>query len=590
MIKRFSFRKKLFVYFFSVFLIFTLIILIFQFLREKKYRVDQLDNTLENITQVTQNFISHNLIIEKNNLRLLDSLTQIFPQPDVRLTIINSHGSVLYDNSVDNFSLMENHLYRPEIQESLYDNFGTEIRRSATTGQEYYYYSKYFGEYFIRVAVVYNIEVQNFLRAEHIFLLFIAVIFLLTWIVLDFITRKFAESITKLKDFVIKVRKDEDFETDQTFPNDELGVIGHEIIQMYDNLIKTRDSLAQEKGKLFNHLYVLNEGVAFFSKNKTKILTNNHFIQYLNIISNKLSITAEDFFTIPEFDPINEFIDQTISQNKLDLFDTLPSKEISINKSGKYFKIQCILFNDNSFEIIITNITKMEKNRIIKQQMTSNISHELKTPITSIKGYLETILNDPEMEPEQQRRFIERADAQTNRLTDLINDIVILNKIEETGDFFAFTHLNINEIIDEILDDYQSMIIEKSMKIELLLNEDILVHGNRSLVLSVFRNLFENSINYAGKERKITIQIYREDDNFYYFSLSDNGVGIPDEHLTRIFERFYRIDSDRSRKLGGTGLGLAIVKNAVMLHKGEISVKNKVEGGIEFLFSLPKAE
>lgn len=590
MIKRFSFRKKLFVYFFSLFLIFTLIILIFQFLREKQYRVDQLDNTLENITQITHNFLTHNLLLEKDNLCLLDSLTQIFPQPDVRLTIINSHGTVLYDNSVDNFSLMENHLYRPEIQESLYENFGTEIRRSATTGQEYYYYSKYFGEYFIRVAVVYNIEVKNFLRAEHIFLLFIAIIFLLTWIALDFITRKFAESITKLKDFVIKVRKDENFKVDQAFPNDELGIIGHEIIQLYDNLIKTRDSLALEKGKLFNHLYVLNEGVAFFSKNKSKILTNNHFIQYLNIISNKLSISAEDFFTIPEFDPIIEFIDQTITHNKLDLFDTLPSKEISINKSGKYFKIQCIVFNDNSFEIIITNITKLEKNRIIKQQMTSNISHELKTPITSIKGYLETILNDPEMEPEQQKRFIERADAQTNRLTDLINDIVILNKIEETGDFFAFTHLNINEIIDEILDDYQSMIIEKSMKIELLLNEDIIVHGNRSLVLSVFRNLLENSINYAGKESRITIQIYREDDNFYYFSLSDNGVGIPDEHLTRIFERFYRIDSDRSRKLGGTGLGLAIVKNAVILHKGDISVKNKVEGGIEFLFSLPKAK
>lgn len=588
MFKRFSFRKKLFVYFFSVFLVFTLIILVFQFSREKKYRVDQLDNTLENITLLTNNFITHNAILEKKRVFLLDSLTRIFPHPDVRLTLINSHGTVLYDNFVDNYSLMENHLYRPEIQESLYNDFGTIIRRSSTTGQEYYYYSKYFGEYFIRVAMVYNIKVKNLLRAEHIFLLFIAVIFLLTWIALDFITRKFAESITKLKDFVIKVRKDENFEPDQKFPNDELGVIGHEIIQLYDNLIKTKDSLALEKGKLFNHLYVLNEGVAFFSKDKTKILTNNHFIQYLNIISNKLSISAEDFFTIPEFDPIIEFINQSITESKLDLFENLPSKEISINKSGKYFKIQCIIFNDNSFEIIITNITKLEKNKIIKQQMTSNISHELKTPITSIKGYLETIINDPDMEPEQQRRFIERADAQTNRLTDLINDIVILNKIEETGDFFAFTHLIINEIIDEILDDYQSMIAEKRMKVELAFNEDIMVKGNRSLILSVFRNLLENSINYAGKESKITIRIYREDDRFYYFSLSDNGVGIPDEHLTRIFERFYRIDTDRSRKLGGTGLGLAIVKNAIILHKGEISVKNRENGGIEFLFSLPK--
>ncbi|MCK5171310.1 MAG: two-component sensor histidine kinase, partial [Bacteroidales bacterium] len=418
MFKKISFRRRLFVYIFSVFLAFTLIIIVFQFSREKKYRVNQLDNTLKNITQTIHNFISYNSLSENTDFLLLDSLSKILPQPDVRITIINSHGLVLYDNFVDDFTLMENHFYRPEVQESLYKDFGTSIRKSSTTGKEYYYYSRYFGEYFIRVAVVYNIEVKDFLRAEHIFLFFIAIIFLSIWIILDFITRKFAESITKLKDFVIKVRRDEDFDTNQNFPKDELGIIGNEIIQMYYNLIKTKDSLALEKEKLFNHMYVLNEGVAFFSNKKTKILINNHFIQYLNIISNNLSVSAEDFFTIPEFNPIIDFIDKSIKENTLNLFDNLPGKEISINKSGKYFKIQCIIFNDKSFEVIITNITKLEKSRIIKQQMTSNISHELKTPITSIKGYLETIINEPDMEHEQQRRFIERADAQANRLTD----------------------------------------------------------------------------------------------------------------------------------------------------------------------------
>ncbi len=590
MLKKFSFRRKLFVYFFSVFLVFTVIIIVFQFSREKKYRINQLDNTLKNITYTTQKFIAHNSILEHKNFDLLDSLSIILPQTDVRLTLINSHGVVLYDNSGVDFTLMENHFYRPEIQESLYNEFGTSIRRSSTTGEEYYYYSRYFGEYFIRAAVVYNIEIQNFLQAEPIFILFIAGVFLTIWIVLGFITNKLAESITKLKDFVISVRRDESFNANQEFPNDELGIISKEIIQIYDNLVKAKNSLALEKDKLFNHLYVLHEGVAFFSKNKAKVLTNNHFIHYLNIISNKLSVSAEDFFTIPEFKPITDFIDQTFKDNSVDLFDHLPSKDISISKSGKYFKIQCIIFNDRSFEIIITNITKLERNRIIKQQMTSNISHELKTPITSIKGYLETIMNDPEMEPEQKNRFIERADAQANRLTDLINDIVILNKIEETGDFFAFNNININDLIDDILDDYQNMLSLKNMKIELVMNNDIIVNGNQSLILSIIRNLLENSINYAGDNSRIKIEVYREDNNFYYFSLSDNGVGIPEEHLSRIFERFYRIDSDRSRKLGGTGLGLAIVKNAIILHKGEISVKNREEGGIEFLFSLPKTK
>jgi len=588
MFKRFTIRKRLFVYFFSVFILFTLLVLFFQYAREKKYRVGQLDNTLKNITQTCHNYILNNRINQNSNYFLIDSLTRILPQPDARITIIDLKGIVLYDNSVVEIQLMENHLNRPEVQESLYEEYGTSIRKSETTGKKYYYYSRYFGEYFIRVAVVYNIEVENFLKAEPVFIFFIALIFLIIWIILDFITRKFAESITKLKDFVIRVRHNEKFDTDIIFPNDELGEIGNEIIHLYNQLIRAKDSLALEKGKLFNHLYVLNEGVAFFSNDKKKILTNNHFIQYLNIISNKLSVSAEDFFQIEELKNIISFIDNHLNQNQLDLFDTLPTMETSVQKSGKFFKIQSIIFNDRSFEIIITDQTKLEKNRIIKQQMTSNISHELKTPITSIKGYLETILNDPEIEPEKRMYFIERANAQANRLTDLINDIVILNKIEETGDFFAFTKLNINELLDEILDDFQGLLIENQMKVEILFDDDIFVHGNRSLVLSVFRNLLENSVKYAGKNCTISIQMYRQDNNFYYFSLSDTGVGIPESHLSRIFERFYRIDTDRSRKLGGTGLGLAIVKNAIILHKGEISVKNRDKGGIEFLFSLPK--
>ncbi|MFC2151700.1 sensor histidine kinase [Bacteroidota bacterium] len=588
MIRRKSFKQKLFIYFFTVFIIFTVIILLFQFSREKRYRVSQLDNTLQNTTQVIQNYIKLNSVYRTSNWDILDSVVKILPREDVRVTILDINGVVLYDSFVDDYSQMENHKNRPEIQKSIYSDYGTNIRKSATTGISYYYYSSFFENYFVRTAVIYDIEAKSFLKAERLFILFIAFAFILFWIVLDYVTGKFGKSVTKLKDFAIKVSQDDKHDLDFRFPKDELGVISNQIVQIYKNLKEAKDAIALEKEKLFNHLYVLNEGVAFFSPERKKTLVNSHFIQYMNAISDQLTISAEDFFKLEEFKKIIKFIENN-SKDDLSKSTKLPRFEYTISKSGKYFNIQCILFHDKSFEIIITDITKLEKNKLIKQQMTSNIAHELKTPVTSVQGFLETILDDPDIDPEKQKYFIEKANAQANRLTDLINDIVILNKIEEASEYFAFEKIDFSEIIEELKDEYQTSLKSKKMSLVIDAPNEARLNGNRPLFLSIFRNLIENSINYAGENKKIYINLYHEDSRFYYFSFSDNGVGIPDEHLPRIFERFYRIDSDRSRKLGGTGLGLAIVKNAIILHKGEIYARNKTDEGIEFLFSLPKS-
>lgn len=582
-----SYSRRLFFYSFMVFVLFAALVIVFQTSREKEFRKSQLENTLNNITGLTHKYIKENKLYVNNELGRIDSLMLIIPHRGIRVSVIDSDGTVIYDSEVEDISKLDNHARRPELIKSLSDGFGANIRASASTGKDYYYLGRFYQDYFVRTAVLYDTDIVQYLKADRLFLIVILFIFVLIWVVWIIVIRNSNKTITGLKDFVLKLSTGEETRETIKFPRDELGIIGRQIVEIYENLKVAKDELTHEKEKLFNHLYALNEGVAFFTSDKKKLLTNNHFIQYMNIISEESSISAEKFFEVKEFKPIKSFINQQLNEKKEINSENLPEFEHMVNKEGRYFMTKCIIFQDGSFEVMITDTTKLEKRRLLKQQMTSNIAHELKTPLASVMGYLETLMNN-NIDDEKRKYFLEKATDQAARLTDLINDISILNKIEETKDHFELRNLNLSEVISEVIQNQKSRLDENNIRVSVAVDEDITVHANQSLLFSVFHNLMDNAIKYAGQNISISISNYENDQNYVYLSLADNGPGIPKEHLSRIFERFYRVDSGRSRKTGGTGLGLAIVKNAIQLHGGDISVRNHQDGGLEFLFTLAK--
>lgn len=586
MILRSKYNKKLFLYFFFVFIAFTLIIIIFQYNREKKYRVNQLESTLDNYTELVNSFVRQRSIFRNKNYHLVDSIIKYIPRSDLRITMISQNGTVLFDSFVEDFSTMENHISRPEVQESIYSDFGTSVRKSETTGEQYYYYSKFYEDYFIRTAVIFDIQIQKFLKAERLFLYFIMILFFIVLVSLIYVSDKFGKSISKLKDFAIKAGENKPVNVDIQFPQNELGVIGRQIVQIYTKLKTTSDELHLEKEKLIHHLQLSAEGIAIFSPKKKKIIANSRFIQYSNIISDNPSILPDQIFKIKELKSLNDFIDSYKSR-PVDK-KHLPEEKHIIEKNRKYFDIQCVIFHDKSFEVSINDITKPEKRKLLKHQMTNNIAHELRTPITSIKGYLETILTTENLGNQEQKYFVDKAYKQINRLSDLVNDISILTKIEEAHNLYEIEEVKILPLINDVLENLKTKLDDKNIRVNLDVDQKVKIKGNKTLVFSIFQNLVENSVNYAGNNIEISVKKYFEDDNFYYFLYSDNGVGIEEEHLPRIFERFYRVDKGRSRKDGGTGLGLAIVKNAILFHKGEISVKMREEGGVEFLFSISR--
>lgn len=577
---RIPFSQRLFWSVFFMFLGFTVCFLLFQYQREREFAQEKLNNVLSNYNYQLFRKCQQSTDINQTVISFMDDI----PQKDLRVTIIDPSGDVLFDNSgTDEFN---NHNDRSEVRKARLYNEGFAIRSSESTGKRYFYSASNIGGYIYRSALPYDPYVRGILTVNKDFIYFMALMTLIFFFVLSRFTFSIGKTISKLRDFALNVEKDRMPAVDYVFPNDELGDISQNIVTLYHRQQKAKNELSMEREKLIKHFQYSKEGFAMFTSEGREILSNILFIQFINVISDNQIHQVEDVTDIAELEPIRTFLNKNI--RNLNRKKKVLRESVTIDKNGKIFLIECILFLDNSYEISINDISRQEEESRMKRQLTQNVSHELKTPVSSIQGYLETILSNPDLSPDKRQFFLERCYSQSTRLTGLLRDISVLNRLDEASEMFDLTEVNITKLIAEIQKECSQDMEEKHITSEIILPGDPTVFGNNSLLYSIFRNLYDNAIAYAGENIKITVNCYKEDPKYYYFSFSDNGVGIPEEHINRIFERFYRVDKGRSRKIGGTGLGLSIVKNGVNFHKGQISAKSSPGKGVTFFFTLKK--
>ncbi len=233
------------------------------------------------------------------------------------------------------------------------------------------------------------------------------------------------------------------------------------------------------------------------------------------------------------------------------------------------------------------SIREKEETLRIKRQLTTNINHELKTPVASIQVCLETLLSGMELSEEKKQELIERCYINNNRLSHLLTDVSLITRMEDGSQFLSKDKVVINDVIKDIKEELELMPEGDRLELHLNFNEEVIILGNQSLISSIFRNLTENAITYSGGQN-IYISLLENNEKQCNIRFEDDGRGIDEQHLARLFERFYRVDEGRSRQMGGTGLGLAIVKHAVQFHGGTITVINRPTGGLQFDFTLSK--
>jgi len=551
----------------------------------KNYYRDRLAHELKTNAILLQEILDIN-----DTNKLQEMVQKLKKKINARITVIRNDGEVLADSDKDP-DKMENHGNRPEIREALSNTLGQSIRFSNTLKIDMMYVAipikeKNVIKGVIRLALPLTEVKEKIVKINKIiaYSLFIGAI--ISLILGALIGRSFTAPLTEMRAFAKRIIKGDFSQKIRIRSKDEIGELGKILNEMAHQLKERINALIENKNKIEAIISNMKEGVVVIDGMGNIILLNSSFKELVEL-------RAENYINRPFWEIIANNEINTILKRALNERTSF-SKEISIFKpENRFIKIQTapVFIKENELIGVVGvfhDITEIRRLERVREEFIANITHELKTPVTSIIGFLETLKNGVINNSKKRNEFLDIIYFHAKRLANLIEDILTLSKIESRKTEMNFRSIPIIDILEETCFLYRDKIKSKELGLRINIPENLPpVRGDFDQLITVFSNLLDNAIKFNKNKGKIIIEA-KEENDFIKIDITDTGIGIPKEHISRIFERFYRVDKARSREFGGTGLGLAIVKHIVKAHQGKITVKSQRGKGSTFSIFLPK--
>ena len=513
-----------------------------------------------------------------------------------RLTVLRADGTVVADSHMDPGE-MGNHLKRPEIVMALANGEGSSERESGSLGKPYSYFalavpSKDQPLGFVRCAIPLEEIDTRLRRLRNVILLGGGATSLLAVILALYLTRRFTAPLTAMTESAESIARGEYGHLAQFAGTDEIGRLSQAFETMTTQLEERLSTITNDRNKLLAILASMVEGVIAVNRDERVVHMNQVAGAMLDVVPEQC--LGKRIWEVTRVRPVCEILDAALRTQADSAGECSIAGESSPSAATRSLELRASVLRDGDGELagavlVLHDVTSLRKLESMRRDFVANVSHELKTPLTAIRGMVETMLDDERMPEDTRTRFLERTREQSSRLSALVVDLLTLARIESNETVVERRALDMRGVVRESLARYRAEAGAKSIHLGAVLPDvPVIVHADEESLRQIIDNLLDNACKYTLAGGRVDARLSC-DGGEVLFEVKDTGIGIEVRDQARVFERFYRVDKARSRELGGTGLGLAIVKHLTLTLGGRVSVESSPGRGSTFAVRLPLA-